>query len=565
MTARWKKVLCTVLIFGLLLGLCACGEETNGNETTAPVFDGDLPESVLGYWYPQPYLYDTPIEIYADMTCVVSTQKSQVRVETVSDDCIIPIAGVDGEHYLEFQRLTTSMPILLTGDMGYAVQDPELWNYMIEWYCPESGNAFVLDFEELIQTDCVLRMENGCLTIEERDGDTIRHTVVVSGEQAVVTDFEGNSQVFYPIDGGTVDNDVNSPEARYYQAVTDLQTVISGGRILDYVDDEGERHLISGADAMEKLYHTFVELQQYMDVSEYLNMIHKIDDALLEINLIATGGIVQREVKYNCFGQFIQGFTVTQFDVVSFGAYELYRYDQAGNIKSLSVCGMVSGVPIFNENGQIMALEVWSVDSEQYYTAPVTLDDYGRIIRVEVPFVDYENTLETDYKEVYELLYGDDGKLIQYSQTKYSYAGTYETTQFYLEHGFYDKNVVECYYDSDGNLERTIAHSTGCATNGLSDWDYTVREYEYNIQGKADRYKSSSWFVYYDILNALNTPWEEIERMESIHWWLFHSDGFINSVGNDLIGQTEGHMQSHPGSDSVEYEYGSIYIYAPEG
>lgn len=72
MKANLKRVLCFLIVCLLLLGLCAC--EDDSNATDAPIFEGELPEVIFGTWYPHPEVSDIPIEVRSDGTCSIEGQ-----------------------------------------------------------------------------------------------------------------------------------------------------------------------------------------------------------------------------------------------------------------------------------------------------------------------------------------------------------------------------------------------------------------------------------------------------------------------------------------------------------
>ena len=67
---------------------------------------------------------------------------------------------------------------------------------MTEWYAPETGDSFILSFFELAQSGCKLTINGSDMTVEVMKDGAVTHTIRLSGEQAVVTDSEGNSTTF---------------------------------------------------------------------------------------------------------------------------------------------------------------------------------------------------------------------------------------------------------------------------------------------------------------------------------------------------------------------------------
>ena len=547
-----KRVLSIFIAVLILFSLCACSQENNTDNPDND-FQGDIPEVIFGTWHPHPEVSNIPIEINSDGTCDLDGQNLSWEVESATDNEVILTTGT---HYLTFSQLTSPLPLLSTSFCGDAVKNPVLWNYMIEWHDPNTGAGFSLDMTELAQADVNIQFDGNQMMLEVLDGEIVTHFIEVTASYAVVVDAFGNSTTYYPLGGGNNGGNSDDPEMRYLQAMEDLQNVIAGGSMTDYSNADGVGQTLFGAAAIEKLYHTFLSLQSDVDVSDPLSSISRVDNVLISAKQTMDGNTYPfYDYTYDCFGSKSQVFF---HEAITSGQQMYYHYDKSGSVRAVTVWGLVYGYPIYDKNGNLTALDVPSSDTEKRYTSPVTLDSNGNIVRIEIPFVLNEG-LETGCNQVYEFLYDANGRLLQYASTKYSTGGTYESTSFYKENGFYEKSIIQCRYDETGKLITTIEHHDYTNASGQGFWSYQPTQYVWDAEGRLSARIVNSCRVHYS-----NFSKAEKEEMDRIHNSLFHHKGLVDSVAQSFLNMVNRRL---PIEELVryEYEYGSIYIYTPAG
>ena len=545
-----KRVLSFFVAALILLSLCACNQSDNTNNPDNS-FQGDIPEVIFGTWHPHPEVSNIPIEINSDGTCDLDGQNLSWEVESATDDEVILTTGT---HYLTFSQLTSPLPLLSTSFCGDAVKNPVLWNYMIEWHDPDTGSGFVLDMVELAQADVNIQFEDDQMMLEVLDGEFVTHFIEVTASHTVVVDIYGNSTTFYPMGGNSNGGNSDDPEARYVQAVEDLQNVLAGGSMTDYRDGADSGNTLSGAAAIEQLYKTFLCLQDYVDVSDQLSCIRKVDNMPVSVEQTMDGNTYPfADYTYDCFGSKAQTSVVEAITTKQ----QIYKhYGKNGSVRALTVWGLVYGYPIYDEHGYLTALDVPSADTSKRYTSPVTFDSNGNIVRIEIPFTLNEGP-ETGCNQVYEFLYDTNGRLIQYTSTKYSTGGTYESTSFYKTNGFYEKVITQCRYDTAGRLIATVEHQDYVNASGQGSWSFTPTEFVYNADGLL-----TTRIITYSVIHYSGFSKEEKKELDSIHDSLFHHSSLVDSIAQALFEKIDGRLQFKE-LVRYEYEYGSIYIYAP--
>jgi len=185
-----KKLFCTLLSLFLLLGLCACNNESS-DEPKEPV----PPELIYGQWYPMPDVTDQPVEINRDGTCVVNGKKQNWKLASVEDNLVVLTVGEGEDAYeIEFKYLETNVPVLADKHIGWAVKDAGLWSLMGDWYNEETKNSFALTLFALQEAGCTIHLKAGTMIVETPEG----YTLNVTPKQCVVTDKEGNDTVYKP-------------------------------------------------------------------------------------------------------------------------------------------------------------------------------------------------------------------------------------------------------------------------------------------------------------------------------------------------------------------------------
>ncbi len=197
-----RKMLSVLLVVLMLFTLCACNKPVA--ETTPSTTTGTpelvIPSSVYGTWYPHPDMsdvIDVPVEINADGTCILGTETYQWTTQSITENQVVLIAGTgENEIQITFSHLTYTVPLLTITGFGVFNQYPNLWKYMVDWYCDDTNDVFALSFNALAKAGCKLTINGDDLKIEVMSGNTVTHTIDLSGSQAIVTDSKGNQTVY---------------------------------------------------------------------------------------------------------------------------------------------------------------------------------------------------------------------------------------------------------------------------------------------------------------------------------------------------------------------------------
>ena len=557
-----KRVLSIFIAVLMLFSLCACSQENNTDNPDND-FQGDIPEVIFGAWHPYPEVSNIPIEINSDGTCDLDGQNLSWEVESATDDEVVLVAG---DYRLIFSHLTSSLPILSDSTYGYSVKDPVLWNYMTDWYNPSTGGAFTLSVEELSNSGCNIIYNSNGLTVEVLENDQVTYIVEFSGTQAVITTPDGNSMLYCPVDdsgfagdgNGNSGGDSYDPQEKYNQAVKDLQSVLSGGYMTDYIDSDGAHHIISGARAIEKLYHIFVSLRNTMDVEEYLSRISVVQDKLLKVYVTAPGlDHVPNSNRYNCYGQ-ISEFRL--IDTILLGMPVTYSYDSTGKVANVGIGGSVIGEPVFDTAGNLSKIAVYVNDKE--YIASLRYENSGRIIQVDIPVgytLNHISENPEDFVETHKYIYDSNGRLVQSTIIKdlkdIKNASSYDWDTYYHKHGFTAKWVTEYHYNSIGKLSQEIKHEYAVDyASGWDGWNYTTKTYEYDASGKCISDRQDAYGI------RLSHP----EDGEAYNY-LFNNDGIVDSQSANIVEIWGEDLYYMDGSVFItEYEYGNIYIYNPK-
>ena len=575
-----KRILALLLALVMLFALTACGGNNENPENTGTStnntgenrggYEGELPEAVFGTWYPHPEVSNALIEVNSDGTCVFDGQNLSYEVESATEDDVTLVAG---DYHLIFSNLRTSLPFLSVSSYGYCAKELGLWKYMTDWYNPGTGGAFTLSLEELAQSGCNLLFDGDNMTVEVLENDQITYIVKFSGAQAEITTPDGNSIVYYPTDGSgfadSDDGDSDDPQAIYDQAVKDLQSVLAGGYMTDYVDSDGSHHVISGVEAYTKLYKTFVSLQQSMDVSDYLNRFQKIDNVLLQTSNDNSVATVSVKFPYNAFGQPMK---VILNQSEHFGNYISYAYDENGNISQVSVLGALLGEPIFDNTGKLTGVKVEIEYDSDVAVATLTYNSRRQIIKAVVPrstkYADYPAMSEEHY-----FYYDENGRMIQRTSLICDKELKYLVKEALLyNERIFEKDVAEFQYDADGRLISKQNHTYQDLGYAFPSWDLQKTEYTYQNSLLVGMYTE---FFSIAFRPNKNTSDEELEREPEIllntATRMFKTDGLINANENGILDAVSKHIHKaeneHNGTPvyfSSSYEYGSICIYSSE-
>lgn len=560
-----KRFLCLLLSAILLLGLCACSEN-NQNPGDRPT-ELTPPDLIYGSWYPMPDVSETPVEVYEDGTCVVNGQQWNWVTKSVAEEKVVLAVGTGEDQFeIEFLYLTSDVPVLAQKQVDWAVRNPELWSYTTEWYNEQNGDAFTLTLFEMQENNCSIELQDGMMVVEVPQTNGSYILEFTAGE-CVVTTPVGTSIVYVPVDGGMggssdYGDDADAAMAKYDQAMQDLNQVLTLGYM--YVQDGNVSKRVNGSEAIERLYHTFVSLQNYVDVSNELMRIQKLDNVLIETQWTTVGGeTITSKFTYDAFGNKMH----SEIPLAINAGEAIYTYTtKDGKPWAIIWGGLEGGEAVYDSYGRVTALKMTNPGDGDVYIAPVTYDAYGRVIRVDVPFVlsVYEDENETDFTEYSTFLYDDAGRLIQSTLTRECHNGIYEPHEFYQEYGYCERTVTEYYYDASGRLAKTMEHTAMQASDGSSMWWFKSGTYTYDSAGKLVSDYKASYSILHTLVGSVSTPREEILRMNEVQAWVMNAEEFVNSETKDFLGQIEGHYDSDQLEWITEYKYGSIYIFNAE-
>jgi len=441
---------------------------------------------------------------------------------------------------------------------GVYFRDAQLYSYTGEWFCTETIEAFIIDFAQFFEQYQNISYNNGVLTFDLQENVVAKVKMENGVPVATVTDMANGASRLFHLGGGEQGGNTNvSPEKEetYQQALKDLQTVISGEYMVDYVDNEGVRHVINGSEAIEKLYGIFQSLGDYKDAKDYLANISVEKDRL--VNAYTSGYQVNNlpnKVEYNSFGQVT---SFREFDAILFGNSILSLYGQSGDVEEVIIGGSVRGKPVFDANGTLTGL--WVTVNEKEYLASVSYSNLGLIVQVDIPVgytLNHVSENPEDFEEVHKYIYGSRGELLQSTvikDLKESKKGNSPVWDaYYYKHGFTNKFITEYRYDNTGKLTQELYHEYEVDyISGWDGWSYREISYGYDAAGKCT---SSRW----DIYGIRITYGEDREA----YGCLFQKDGLVDSVANNVVQMWGEHLEAFDNSSlNTEYEYGDVYIY----
>ena len=193
------KALSILLAVLMLFSLCACNQPETDNTPNEPE-ELKIPTTVYTTWYSFPDVGVEPIVVNEDGTCTINGQQYSWVSQSIEADKVVLIAGQGEDEYtLTFSQLNFPVPLLSATGLGVFIQHEELWKYVIDWYAPETGDSFSLSFFELAKAGCKLTINGSDMTVEVIKDGAVTHTIQLSGEQAIVTDAEGNTITFEPM------------------------------------------------------------------------------------------------------------------------------------------------------------------------------------------------------------------------------------------------------------------------------------------------------------------------------------------------------------------------------
>ena len=194
---RALSLICSVL---MLLSLCACSQPgTSTPSTTEP--EPVLPAELLGTWYLHPEIGSESIQINEDGSCNLADQTLLWKIKSITEDKIVLIAneGEEVEYIFTFSQLTFPVPLLSITGYGVYIQQGNLWKYVTDWYCADNGNAFSLSFFELAQAGCELTINGDNMSVKVIKDGVITHTIELTENRAVVTNAQGTSTIYEPM------------------------------------------------------------------------------------------------------------------------------------------------------------------------------------------------------------------------------------------------------------------------------------------------------------------------------------------------------------------------------
>lgn len=504
MKTKYKRVLCAILSLFLMTVLCACGNSASSNGSELGGHEGEVPEVVFGTWYPHPEVSDVFIEMNSDGTCVIGGQEMSWNVESVEEDAVYVTAG---DYYFSFTRLTTPLPILSVSDMGTCVKNSDLWNYMTEWYNPNTGGAFTLSLEELAQSGCNIIFENGSMTIEVLENDSVTYIVSVSGTQATVTTPDGDSIMYYSTNAEIPDDNLGEN------------------------DSESEP-------------------------------LQKVDNVLVQILNDNSHTTVPVKFKYNAYGQPMK---VILNQSEHYGNYVSYAYDENGNIDEVSVLGVLLGEPVFDYSGKLTGVKI-EVEGE-ISLATLTYNSNGQITKAVMPRSNIADFTMTSAE--YDFYYDASGRMIQRTSIIYDKnLSVLQPTAGFYEERILEKSIMEFDYDAGGRLISRSEHYT--YDSGWDDFQWTLSETTYSYQNALLVEMYTDMFhisMYYDKNLSYEEQLQEEKIYHSTYDRMFRTEGLLNAEENNILDAVSEHIHKQESTDgrvtyfSSKYEYGSINIY----
>lgn len=220
-----KKLVSFLLVAAMLLSLCACGEpdETDrpdkdsgtkgtqgqpGGSTARPTQsqpdggEGDgltqeVKALICGSWYPRPEMGDGCIEFREDGSCNIYGEELPYHViDRTEEEINVEAGGV----WMSFLVRNPAFVLLFDPGSEFCVRYPDLWQFMGNWYCEETGQEFFLDIGEIPYWDFDLQAGPDFMSIGILEGEELLYHIVISpGEPPVaeVVDAMNNRHLFF--------------------------------------------------------------------------------------------------------------------------------------------------------------------------------------------------------------------------------------------------------------------------------------------------------------------------------------------------------------------------------
>lgn len=220
-----KKLISFLMVVAMLLSLCACGEpdETDrpdkdsgtkgtqaqpGGSTARPTQsqpdggeEGGLTQEekalICGSWYPRPEMGDGCIEFREDGSCNIYGEELPYQViDRTEEEITVEAGGV----WMSFLVRNPAFVLLFDPGSEFCVRYPDLWQFMGNWYCEETGQEFFLDIGEIPYWDFDLQAGPDFMSIGILEGEELLYHIVISpGEPPVaeVVDAMNNRHLFF--------------------------------------------------------------------------------------------------------------------------------------------------------------------------------------------------------------------------------------------------------------------------------------------------------------------------------------------------------------------------------
>lgn len=550
-----KKILFVIITLVFLTCLCGCKTDNDNTESKGEI----IPEAV-GTWYPHPEVSDGVIELRADGTCTVFENDGEWSVVSKNDNEVVLSAN---SCELIFTVFDSGITTLFENGCGYMMSDALLWKCDGEWHGSETNNVFAIDMlsleNESFYSKVELESEKVYINVFARDDDNepyYRLTLELdsNGEPTMLVNCvrESREELFRVLGGSSGgDQDISGIDKLLEQ----FNDVLEGKDIINIDTDK----TIEGSEAVEYIYRKLKEYEYHDVARDILERIEVKKDVLVGKQDTSITQYPFMGFDYNAFGNPMSQMVYASFDKLN------YIYDEKDELIKVEFFNrFVCGTPNVDSNGTITSITV-TANNEKKYTVPFEYDDRGNIIKIVIPFNLMPSSDDddiTDETVIMEFIYDDENRMTQSSVTYITEDTDYIQHEFYTIFGFYDKEIVEYFYNDNGQLERTVGHSADQNKFGETAWWYSETQYSYDSDGKLIESNKDSHQIFQKAVP--NETLEEIKAkakyLNDICEKLFKAEGLVLSESWDYVEKLGEYLQETTVTWKTEFIYGDIYI-----
>lgn len=171
-----KKAAVFLLALCLLIVACACSQD-NSSDPVPTDYPADIPQSLLGCWYPHPEAADGYVELRSDNTCSYYGEERACTVVGQEEGALLIEAG---DELLTFYGYAVGFSVLQESIGGICLPNATLWSFAGEWIDKENGGQFYLDFLELTEMGCAIEFGSDYMQVTVMENDTPSFVVVFS-------------------------------------------------------------------------------------------------------------------------------------------------------------------------------------------------------------------------------------------------------------------------------------------------------------------------------------------------------------------------------------------------